>query len=513
MRPTVLFCAALLTWFGVEPGNTHARLTLGTFPSVNVSVMPHAAPPTDALRDRNGPEFERIAQTPNMLTPDDPAERAWAAVQNTTDRAALEDFIRRFGNTRYAKLALVRLIALIATSLPHEDAAAQAWAAAQNTTDRAALEGFIQLFGDTRYADPARARLGALTANKLPPEDAAARAWAAVQNTTDPATLGNFIRRYGNTKYADRARARLGALAGNKLPAEDAAARAWAAVQNTNDPAALQDFIRRYGNTKYGDRARARLAALNANRRPPEDPAGRAWAKIQNTTDPAALKDFIRRFGNSAYAILARARLAELASGTPEQVAAFIRECDRLAANPDDPARRSGASGIRWDLLDPTEALPPCQAATKARPNDARLMYQMGRVLDKQGASTEALSWYRKAADSGYLEALNNLGIMYTNGRGVERNDREALRLFRKAVDGGSADGLTNLGFMYHHGRGVAANLEEAARFFAKPPMPDRRRECTGSASCTKSARASGRTKQKHSSGITSPPIEERRGR
>ena len=64
-------------------------------------------------------------------------------------------------------------------------------------------------------------------------------------------------------------------------------------------------------------------------------------------------------------------------------------------------------------------------------------MYQLGRVLDKQGASTQALSWYRKAADSGYLEAMNNLGIMYTNGRGVRRDDTEALRLFRKAVDGG----------------------------------------------------------------------------
>jgi TPR repeat protein len=207
---------------------------------------------------------------------------------------------------------------------------------------------------------------------------------------------------------------------------------------------------------------------LSPNPLPPADPAERAWAAVQNTTDRAALEDFIRRFGNSAYAILARARLAALTGGTPEQVIAFVRDCDRLAANPDDTARRSGVGGIPWELLDPTQAVPACQAAAAAQPDDPRLMYQLGRVLDKQGASTQALSWYRKASDSGYLEAMNNLGIMYLNGRGVGRDDTEALRLFRKAADGGSADAMTNLGLMYYHGRGVAPNPEEAVRLLRK---------------------------------------------
>jgi TPR repeat protein len=207
---------------------------------------------------------------------------------------------------------------------------------------------------------------------------------------------------------------------------------------------------------------------LPANTGPPKDPAERAWAAVQNTTDRGALEDFIRRYGNSIYAILARARLAELNAGPPEQVIALVRECDRLAANPDDTARRNGVAGIRWELLDPREAVPACRAAAAAQPEDPRLMYQMGRVLDKEGTSSEALSWYRRATDKGYLEAMNNLGVMFTNGRGVERNDTEALRLFRKAVDGGSADAITNLGFMHHYGRGVPPNLEEAVRLFRK---------------------------------------------
>jgi TPR repeat protein len=146
----------------------------------------------------------------------------------------------------------------------------------------------------------------------------------------------------------------------------------------------------------------------------------------------------------------------------------LVQECDQFAANPDDRARDSGNAGIRWELLDPTKGVPACRAATAARPDDPRLMYQLGRVLDKQGAFAEALSWYRKAADSGYPEAMNNLGIMFTNGRGVGRDDTQAVRFFRRAVDGGSADAITNLGFMYRYGRGVEPNLEEAVQLFRK---------------------------------------------
>ncbi len=396
----------------------------------------------------------------------DSSERAWTTIQNTTDRAALEDYIHRFGNSRYADLARSKLSSLSATTAPPADEAERVWTATQNTTDPSALEDFVRRYGNTGYGNLARERLSKLNANKLSPEDAE-RAWTAVQNTTDPVALDDFVSRYGNTGYGNLARERLSKLKTNPLP-NDPAERAWAAVQTTNDRAALEDFISRHGNSRYGNAARERLSKLNANPIPPDDPAARAWAAVQNTKDRAALEDFIRRHGNSAYGILARARLAELTGGIREQDVASVRQCDGLAANPDDTGRGSGIAGVRWELLDPIQAVPACRAAAAARPDDARLMYQLGRVLEKQGAFPDALSWYRKAADRGYVEAMNNLGIMFTNGRGVARDDTQALGFFRKASDGGSTDALTNLGFMYHYGRGVAPNMEEAVRLFRK---------------------------------------------
>jgi hypothetical protein len=59
-------------------------------------------------------------------------------------------------------------------------------------------------------------------------------------------------------------------------------------------------------------------------------------------------------------------------------------------------------------------------------------------------------------------EAQFNLGIMYMNGQGVAQDDTEAVRWFRKAAD--QSDGLAelNLGVMYMHGQGVAQD-----KFFA----------------------------------------------
>src|ERR1700745_3727502 len=169
MRPTVLFCAVLFTWFGIESGNTQARLMLTAFASVPVGATPYAIPPGSALRNPDAGEFGRLAQTPNMLAPEDPAQQAWATVQDTTDPAVLEDFIRRFANTSYADLARARLTDL-------NDPVGRAWVAVQTTPAPAALDDFIRRFGNTKYGDLARARLTDLN-------DPAGRAWAAVQNT------------------------------------------------------------------------------------------------------------------------------------------------------------------------------------------------------------------------------------------------------------------------------------------------------------------------------------------
>ena len=53
---------------------------------------------------------------------------------------------------------------------------------------------------------------------------------------------------------------------------------------------------------------------------------------------------------------------------------------------------------------------------------------------------TEAVRWYRRAAEQGDVLAQYNLGWMYENGRGVGRDRVEAVRWYRLAAEQGDAD-------------------------------------------------------------------------
>jgi hypothetical protein len=86
-------------------------------------------------------------------------------------------------------------------------------------------------------------------------------------------------------------------------------------------------------------------------------------------------------------------------------------------------------------------------------------------------SSTEAASQaagYRTAAEAGDRDAMNNLGFMYQEGRGVAKDDVEAVRWFRKGAEAGNALAMNRLGFMYREGRGVAKNEVEAVRWYRK---------------------------------------------
>ena len=71
-------------------------------------------------------------------------------------------------------------------------------------------------------------------------------------------------------------------------------------------------------------------------------------------------------------------------------------------------------------------------------------MYQNAFGIDKDYA--EAAKWYGKAADQGYALGYSNLGVMYENGFGVTASNDEAFRLYKKAADKGDANGQVNTG-------------------------------------------------------------------
>jgi uncharacterized protein len=98
--------------------------------------------------------------------------------------------------------------------------------------------------------------------------------------------------------------------------------------------------------------------------------------------------------------------------------------------------------------------------------------YNLGRMYyDGQGVQrnlAEALRWFRLAAGQGHAGAENSLGALYLAGEGVEQSTSEALRFYRLAADQGYAIAQHNLGSIYFTGRNVPRNSVEAAKWFSR---------------------------------------------
>ena len=67
----------------------------------------------------------------------------------------------------------------------------------------------------------------------------------------------------------------------------------------------------------------------------------------------------------------------------------------------------------------------------------------------------QAVHWFRKAAEQGGAAAQHNLGIMYEEGEGVEKDAVQAAHWLRKAAEQGFAVAQYSLGIMYEKGEGV----------------------------------------------------------
>jgi TPR repeat protein len=80
----------------------------------------------------------------------------------------------------------------------------------------------------------------------------------------------------------------------------------------------------------------------------------------------------------------------------------------------------------------------------------------------------QALDWYRKAADQGFAHAEKNLGDMYFFGHGVDRDYKQALVWYGKAADQQEADAQFRLGYMYEKGLGVSPDAQAALDMYKK---------------------------------------------
>ncbi len=100
----------------------------------------------------------------------------------------------------------------------------------------------------------------------------------------------------------------------------------------------------------------------------------------------------------------------------------------------------------------------------------ANARYNLG-VLYHQGLGQErdlgrALYWYREAAKLGHAEAQYNLGIAHIEGIGTDYNPALAAAFFERAANNGIVEAAYNLGLIYENGLLGSENPQEALMWY-----------------------------------------------
>ncbi len=100
--------------------------------------------------------------------------------------------------------------------------------------------------------------------------------------------------------------------------------------------------------------------------------------------------------------------------------------------------------------------------------NDNYAEYKRGLTAYQQGNYDEALAIWQPLADRGYPAAQFNIGMLYQNGVGVDRDLTTANAYFADAVDRDFAPAQLELGEAYLEGDGVDQNIDRAVSLMVK---------------------------------------------
>ena len=145
------------------------------------------------------------------------------------------------------------------------------------------------------------------------------------------------------------------------------------------------------------------------------------------------MRKFQRTFPGGP-ALLLCGLLAAAASGAA--ASETVTRCDELATHPLDPA--AVAPGQSTGDIDLPLAIATCREDVAADPENARLRYQLGRVLFYSGEFAEAMVEMRRAADGGHAQAQFVDGMCGITSRpGAPPDPRIAERYCQASAEGG----------------------------------------------------------------------------
>ena len=89
-------------------------------------------------------------------------------------------------------------------------------------------------------------------------------------------------------------------------------------------------------------------------------------------------------------------------------------------------------------------------------------------AADNKGDYVTAMKLYQSAAAGGIPYAMFNIGVMYLDGKGVDRSYINAMKWYKQAAEKGYAQAQFAMGTMYEQSQGVKKDVAEAVKWYTQ---------------------------------------------
>lgn len=325
-------------------------------------------------------------------------EADWQKTLETRTIDGFKEFVRQHETSAHAAEARNYMEALVDNA---------DWDAAWSTNAAAAYHNYLEHHADGRHADEARAKLGGLDEV----------AWLAAKTVGTRASCSIYLESWSSGLH--------------RTEAEECVKHAeeellWVKTERCGSELACKDYLKAYPKGVHAGDARSRLADFEAQ----------GWSSISKSLTLQACQSFLDQWdGYGAHSDDARECIKQFHAG---------EDCDRLAANADDPNRQ--AAPVAYADLNVAEAIPACADAIKVQPGTDRYRYQLARALQKAKLGEQAATLFSALVSRHYVAAYDNLGWLYMLANGVPHDEPRAVQLFRQGAAAGSTDAMVSLG-------------------------------------------------------------------
>ena len=187
------------------------------------------------------------------------------------------------------------------------------------------------------------------------------------------------------------------------------------------------------------------------------------WQSVSNSGDIKAYHSYLKRYPNGQFADLAKLNISKLETAAKQPPAPLPVANIRAISSKGDAA---------FDRNDYTEAMRWYRMAADQGDRYSQTMvgkfFRNGKGVSKD--VQQAMYWYRKAADQGDANAQEAVGKMYVDGvGGIPIDLQQAMYWCRKAADQGLKNAQYLVGFLYTFGEGgISQDYSQAMYWYRK---------------------------------------------